>query len=65
VIVTTHSEALVGAFSDEPEAVVVCERGADGGTEFRRLRSIDLDEWLERYRLGELWRKGEIGGNRW
>ena len=65
VIVTTHSEALVGAFSDEPEAVVVCERGADGGTEFSRLRSIDLDEWLERYRLGELWRKGEIGGNRW
>jgi len=65
VIVTTHSEALVGAFSDEPEAVVVCERGADGGTEFRRLRSSDLDEWLERYRLGELWRKGEIGGNRW
>jgi predicted ATPase len=64
VIVTTHSEALVGAFSDEPEAVVVCERGADGGTEFRRLRSSDLDEWLERYRLGELWRKGEIGGNR-
>ena len=65
VIVTTHSEALVGAFSDEPEAVVICERGPDGGTEFRRLRSSDLDEWLERYRLGELWRKGEIGGNRW
>jgi predicted ATPase len=65
VIVTTHSEALVSALSAEPEAVVVCERGTDGGTEFSRLRSSDLDEWLERYRLGELWRKGEIGGNRW
>ena len=24
-----------------------------------------LEEWLERYTLGELWRMGEIGGNRW
>jgi len=65
VIVTTHSEALVGAFSDEPEAVVVCERGPDGGTQFNRLQSSELDKWLEQYRLGDLWRMGEIGGNRW
>jgi predicted ATPase len=65
LIVTTHSEALVNALSDEPEAVVICERGTDGGTQFRRLESKDLDEWLAEYRLGELWRKGEIGGNRW
>jgi predicted ATPase len=65
LIVTTHSEALVSAFSDEPESVVVCERGADGGTQFQRLDANALDEWLAEYRLGELWRKGEIGGNRW
>jgi predicted ATPase len=65
LIVTTHSEALVNALSGEPESVVVCERGADGGAGFRRLQSNDLDEWLAEYRLGELWRKGEIGGNRW
>jgi len=65
VIVTTHSDALVGAFSDEPEAVVVCERGPDGGTQFNRLQSSELEKWLDRYRLGELWRMGEIGGNRW
>jgi predicted ATPase len=65
VIVTTHSDALVGAFSDEPEVVVVCERGPDGGTQFKRLQSSELGEWLESYRLGELWRMGEIGGNRW
>jgi len=65
VIVTTHSEALVGAFSDEPEAVVVCERGPDGDTQFKRLQFSELDKWLEHYRLGELWRMGEIGGNRW
>lgn len=65
LIVTTHSEVLVNALSDEPEAVVICERGTDGGTQFRRLESKDLGEWLAEYRLGELWRKGEIGGNRW
>jgi len=25
----------------------------------------ELDAWLEHYTLGELWRKGEIGGGRW
>jgi predicted ATPase len=65
LIVTTHSEALVNALSDEPESVVVCERGVDGGTEFQRLNASALAEWMAEYRLGELWRKGEIGGNRW
>ena len=65
LIVTTHSDALVSALSDDPEAIVVCERDEQGGSEFRRLSSADLSEWLERYSLGELWRKGEIGGNRW
>jgi predicted ATPase len=65
LIVTTHSDALVDALSGKPEAVVVCERGLDGATSFQRLSRADLSLWLERYRLGELWRKGEIGGNRW
>lgn len=65
LIVTTHSADLVDALSDRPEAVVVCERDFDNSTQFKRLERADLDVWLERYRLGELWRKGEIGGNRW
>jgi hypothetical protein len=44
--------------------VVVCERGAEG-TQLRRLDPQQLQLWLERYRLGELWRMGEIGGTRW
>lgn len=63
LIVTTHSETLVSALSDVPEAVVVCERD-DQGTKLRRLDPDNLKEWLERYRLGELWAMGEIGGNR-
>lgn len=26
---------------------------------------IELQPWLEKYRLGELWTRGELGGTRW
>jgi predicted ATPase len=64
LIVTTHSDILVDAMTERPEAVVVCEKH-DGKTEMRRLRKEDLTQWLEKYRLGQLWTKGQIGGNRW
>lgn len=64
LIVTTHSEALVDAFSRTPEVVLVCERRG-GSTEMRRLDEEGLAEWLETYSLGELWSKGELGGTRW
>lgn len=65
LVITTHSDTLVDEFTEDPESVVVCEKGFDGETNFSRLDAVDLREWLERYSLGELWRKGEIGGNRW
>lgn len=64
LIVTTHSDVLVDALTDTPESVIVCEK-REGQTELRRLNKDDLSDWLERYSLGELWRKGELGGNRW
>jgi predicted ATPase len=64
LIVTTHSETIVDAFSDDPESVVVCEK-EEGITKLRRLDSEDLAVWLEDYSLGRLWSRGEIGGNRW
>jgi predicted ATPase len=65
LIVTTHSEALIDALSERPEDVLVTERDFDNGTQFRRLKKEQLSLWLERYSLGQLWRKGEIGGTRW
>ncbi len=65
LIVTTHSEALVDALTDRPETVLVCERDPENGTQMRRLSREDLKDWLEHYTLGQLWRKGEIGGGRW
>jgi predicted ATPase len=64
LVVTTHSDTLVDALSDSPEDVVVCEK-EDGQTILRRLEREALRLWLERYSLGQLWRAGEIGGNRW
>ncbi len=65
VIVTTHSPDLVDQFTCDPDAVVVCERGFDGDTQLKRLSGDELKDWLADYRLGEIWRKGVIGGNRW
>lgn len=64
LIITTHSDALVSALSEYPESVVVCERD-NTGTHLRRLQPEKLKKWLEKYTLGDLWRIGEIGGNRW
>jgi predicted ATPase len=64
LIVTTHSDVLVDAMSDQPESVVVCEKH-DGATSMTRLAADDLRVWLEKYRLGELWIRGELGGTRW
>jgi predicted ATPase len=61
LIVTTHSDILVSALSEVPEAVVVCERD-DRGSHLRRLDAAQLDEWLKKYKLGDLWISGEIGG---
>lgn len=65
LVVATHSPDIVDHFTSEPDAIVVCERGFDGDTELNRLSYAELEGWLEDYRLGRLWEKGIIGGNRW
>ena len=62
LIVTTHSDALVSALTNHVDAVVACERIGDGTT-LRRLDPGQLASWLDEYRLGDLWRIGELGAN--
>lgn len=64
LIVTTHSDILVDGLSDTPEAVAVVEK-VEGSTILQRLSKERLSAWLEKYTLGQLWRRGEVGGNRW
>ena len=62
LVVTTHSDALVSALTEHAESVLVCERIA-GATMVRRIEAEKIQHWLDRYRLGDLWRIGELGGN--
>jgi predicted ATPase len=64
LIVTTHSDTLVDGLTQVPEAVVICEK-QNGSTKMSRRSSAELATWLKDYGLGQLWRRGEIGGNRW
>ena len=64
LIVTTHSDILVDALTETPEVIVVCEKH-EGATRLKRLDRDELHPWLEKYRLGELWTRGELGGTRW
>jgi predicted ATPase len=64
LIVTTHSNVIIDSMTDSPEAVIVAEKD-NNGTKLSRLNVGELKVWLEKYRLGELWTRGDIGGNRW
>jgi len=64
LVVTTHSPVLVDALSETPESVLVCERN-ETGTSLVRLEQEELEPWLEKYRLGQLWTRGDLGGTRW
>jgi predicted ATPase len=64
LVVTTHSDMLIDALSEQPESVLICEKH-DGQTQIKRLNRDDLSHWLTDYRLGQLWMRGEIGGTRW
>jgi predicted ATPase len=59
VIVSTQSVELLNEFTAKD--VIVVDR-KDGKSLLRRLDEDDLQEWLEDYSLGELWKKNIIGG---
>lgn len=64
LIVTTHSDVLVSALTEQVESVLVCDY-LEHGTTLRRLDAGTLGHWLREYRLGEIWQSGKLGGNLW
>jgi predicted ATPase len=64
LIVTTHSDILVDALTERPDTLVICEKH-EGRTALRRLAQDEVQPWLEKYRLGQLWTRGQLGGSRW
>lgn len=59
VIAATQSTSLLDHFA--PEDVLVADL-VDHATEIRRLKSQELESWLQDYSLGELWEKNHLGG---
>lgn len=59
LIVSTHSPELVSKM--QPSQVVVVEK-EDGRTTAKRLSDDEVSHWLDKFRLGELWRAGHFGG---
>lgn len=59
IVVATHSDTLIRFLN--PEEVVVMDADEDGMTQLTRADELDLDQWLEDYSLGELWRNGRLG----
>lgn len=59
VILSTQSPLLLDHF--EPEDVIVADL-VNGATQFTRLDSARLADWLKNYSLGQLWEKNEFGG---
>lgn len=59
LIISTQSVDLVNEFA--PENVVVVSR-RDGASHLERLDAKRLQEWLEDYALGDLWKMNVLGG---
>jgi predicted ATPase len=59
IIVATHAAELIRWL--QPEEVVVLDLD-EGRTRCTRADSLNLDEWLREYTLGELWLMGTLGG---
>jgi predicted ATPase len=59
LIVATQSTELINEL--EPEDVIVVDREHEAST-FTRLGQDNLNEWLEDYSLGELWKMNIFGG---
>ncbi len=59
VILATQSPTLLDHFGAED--VLVADL-VEGATQFTRLDPDQLEVWLKRYSLGELWEKNELGG---
>jgi len=58
VLISTQSPLLLDHL--DPEDILVTERH-EGASTFTRLETERLASWLDRYSLGQLWEKNELG----
>lgn len=63
VIVSTHSTELLNHF--DLENVRVFEKDENNATVVNQFTSVEFSDFMDRYMVGQLWRQGHLGGNRW
>lgn len=59
VILTTHSDALLDAFTEAGPQTTVA-KWVDGQTVLKTVEGDELRRWLEEYSLGKLFKSGEL-----
>lgn len=59
IIISTQSVNLVNEF--EPQNIIIVENKNSHST-FNRLDQSNLNSWLEKYSIGELWEQNVLGG---
>ena len=63
IIISTHSEQLLNYF--DIENIRVFEKDENNATIVNQFSSETFKDWFDEYTIGQLWRNGHLGGNRW
>jgi predicted ATPase len=63
VIISTHSADLLDYF--ELKQIRVFEKDEHNATTVKQFGEKEFEGWYEKFYPGEMWRAGNIGGNRW
>lgn len=62
-LITTHSELVLNQTTIDN--VIVCEKDETNATVVKTFRTEEYREWAAEYATGNLWRSGDLGGNRY
>jgi predicted ATPase len=63
IIISTHSADLLDYF--ELKQIRVFEKDEHNATTVKQFGEKEFEGWYEKFYPGEMWRAGNIGGNRW
>lgn len=62
-LITTHSELVLNQTTIDN--IIVCEKDDTNATCIKTFRTKEYKEWAADYSTGNLWRDGDLGGNRY
>jgi len=62
-VITTHSELILNQTTIDN--VIVCEKDENNASYIKTFRTEEYKKWATEYATGNLWRSGDLGGNRY